>query len=66
MQDQDPRDEILQQSAELRAQSARARTDAARIIARSRQLVTQSHWVRRDVADPSPATGIRPGPSGRP
>ena len=66
MQGQDPRDEILQQSAELRARSAEARTNAARIIARSRELVIQSDWVRRDAADPSPATGIWPDPSGRP
>jgi hypothetical protein len=54
MQGQDPRDEILQQSAELRARSAEARSNAARIIAKSRELVIQSDWVRHDVADPSP------------
>ena len=47
MQGEDHRDEVLRQAAELRAWSARARADAVRIVARSRQLMTQSDWTPR-------------------
>lgn len=49
MQGEDRRDEILRQAAELRARSAKARGDAVRIMAKSRQLMTQGGWTRCDV-----------------
>lgn len=61
------RDEVLRLSADLRERSANARARAARTMARSRWLVTQSSFARRAMGfrearqQPDPAKGASPG-----